>query len=342
MKMIKYLTVISILTAVVFIANGFAQDSPKSIKVDGAVNDIKYSPDGTLLAVATPKGLWLYDAKTLIEIEQLMEHGSPVSTMVWVNEKTLASGGEDGTVWLWNVTTGELLNTFKDHEIRIGALVYLPVDEILASASNNEKVLWQSFNNGLGNTSIAYQIRDNFAHFSDNRKTVYTTVGLSLDGFFAQAQAIKTVKSLSYSTTYENIQIFLWNMSRPSPQRISTTHTNLINALAFSPEGNTLASGSADKTICLHDTNTGELLHRFEGHRDSITALTYSPIVGFTLASGSANGTIKTWDTWNKNLLRTYEGHTDKVAALAFTADGTLASGSKDGTVLIWENPMTK
>ncbi|MDE0085048.1 MAG: hypothetical protein OXU23_05000 [Candidatus Poribacteria bacterium] len=40
MKMIKYLTVISILTAVVFIPNGFAQDSPKSIKVDGVVNDI--------------------------------------------------------------------------------------------------------------------------------------------------------------------------------------------------------------------------------------------------------------------------------------------------------------
>ena len=123
-------------------------------------------------------------------------------------------------------------------------------------------------------------------------------------------------------------------MNRRGPQRISTRHTDLINALAFSPDGNTLASGSADKTIRLHDTDTGEFLHRFEGHEDSITALTYHP-GGTYLASGSKDGTIRIWDPSNKKRLYIYKEHTDEVTALAFSLDSMLASGSRDGTILL-------
>ena len=228
MKIMRYFTFIFLLTAVALLPNGFAQDSSKPIKVEGRVNDIKYSPDGTLLAVAASKGLYLYDATTLQKVKTLMEYKGSVSTLAWVDKKTLASGGEDKTVRLWNATTSELLNTLKDHEGRVSTLVYLPADKILVSASKNGKVLWQTFNNDPNNIRREYTVQDHNAYSNNSRingitirsQTVYTTVGLSRDGVFARARAIETTKSPPYITTYEKVQIYLWNMNRRGPQRI--------------------------------------------------------------------------------------------------------------------------
>ncbi|MFM6370305.1 MAG: WD40 repeat domain-containing protein, partial [Dolichospermum sp.] len=70
-----------------------------------------------------------------------------------------------------------------------------------------------------------------------------------------------------------------------------TGHSYSVNSLAYSPDGQTLASGSWDKTIKLWNARTGNLLQTL-GHSYSVNSLAYSPD-GQTLASGS--GTIKIW-----------------------------------------------
>src|SRR5690242_3914959 len=72
-------------------------------------------------------------------------------------------------------------------------------------------------------------------------------------------------------------------------------HTNLVECLAYSPDGKTLASGSFDRTIKLWDVQTGKEKRTLTGHTYSVECVAYSPD-GKTLASGSIDRTIKLWD----------------------------------------------
>ncbi|WP_235112846.1 WD40 repeat domain-containing protein [Acaryochloris sp. 'Moss Beach'] len=111
-------------------------------------------------------------------------------------------------------------------------------------------------------------------------------------------------------------------------------HTNRVRALAYSPDGSTLATASDNNTVKLW-SKEGSLLTTLEGHTDWVRALAYSPD-GSTLATASSDNTVKLWSK-EGSLLTTLEGHTDVVRVLAYSPDGsTLATASYDKTVKLW------
>ena len=126
-------------------------------------------------------------------------------------------------------------------------------------------------------------------------------------------------------------------------------HKELVNSVAFSPDGNTIASASTDNTIKLWNLE-GKLLQTLKGHEQSINSVAFSPD-GNTIASTSWDKTIKLWSKEGK-LLKTLQGHTSEVNSVAFGPDGntiesvnsvafspdgnTIASASSDSTIKLW------
>ncbi len=112
-------------------------------------------------------------------------------------------------------------------------------------------------------------------------------------------------------------------------------HGKSVLDVSVSPDGNSVASASADKTVKLW-SKEGKLLKTFQ-HPDTVTSVSFSPD-GKTIATGSADRTIRIWQVDNdKSAIVTLSGHTESVTSVSFSPDGkTLASASHDNTIKIW------
>ncbi|MDE0637377.1 MAG: dockerin type I domain-containing protein, partial [Candidatus Poribacteria bacterium] len=136
--------------------------------------------------------------------------------------------------------------------------------------------------------------------------------------------------------------IRLWNVEAGTELRKIIGHTDYVQSVAFSPDGQMLASGSGgkwqgdDNTIRLWNVETGTELRKITRHTGSVYSVVFSPD-GQMLTSGSSDDTIRLWDVETGAELRKITGHTDSVYSVAFSPDGQmLASGSSDDTIRLW------
>ncbi len=227
--------------------------------------------------------------------------------------KTIASGGWDRTVRLWNANTGAHLRTLEGHSRYVYSVAFSPDGKTIASGSWDRTIrLWNA------NTGAHLQTLE--GHRRDVR-----SVAFSPDG--------KTIASGSEDKT-----IRLWDASSGSHLRTLTGHTYYVYSVAFSPDGKTIASGSWDKTVRLWNVSTGKNTKTFKGHTGRVNSVAFSPD-GKTIASGGdRSGTIRLWDVSSGEHLHTFKGHSYYVNSVAFSPDGkTIASGSADNTVRLWE-----
>jgi WD40 repeat protein len=97
----------------------------------------------------------------------------------------------------------------------------------------------------------------------------------------------------------------IWQTDGPSPNHGMANHHDHVYSVAFSEDGQLVASGSADNTAKLWDPTTGRCLHTFS-HPDSITSVIFSQD-STLLASGSLDQKIRIWDTRTHNLILTFE-----------------------------------
>jgi serine/threonine protein kinase len=110
-----------------------------------------------------------------------------------------------------------------------------------------------------------------------------------------------------------------------------------VSALAFNPHGNILATAEWDRDVKQWDVASGQVLDTFVGHTARVNCVAFSPN-GRILASGSSDKTVRLWNLPAEEVSRILAGHRADVNSVAFSPDGSiLASGSADATIKLWD-----
>jgi WD40 domain-containing protein len=157
-------------------------------------------------------------------------------------------------------------------------------------------------------------------------------------GLGSAFNAAGTQVAITAATT-NNRKISIWDLQSKTSVKTLTGHTHVVECVAFSPEGQRLASGSFDATVRVWDLTTAgdPLLHTLTGHVGRVIAVAFNH-AGTQIVSGGEDGTVRVWDAQTGASFAELSGHTAPVNCVAFSPNDTrVASGSDDKTIRLWD-----
>ena len=272
----------------------------------GAVFSVSFSPDGTTLVSGSGDGtVKLWDLATRTEITTLEGHTSWVESVSFSPDgTTLVSGSEDETAMLWDTPdrprpSGMVVISGDYQRGTPGAALAEPfVVEVR-----------DQYDYPLPDAPVTFAITA-----GDGQLTIENTT-TDADGragstlILGSTPALYTVEAM---VPGQEPVLFSAVGAEFSPYYIATLrgeNTSWVKSVSFSPDGTTLASGSADGVVRLWDVATMENTATLEGHWDWISSVSFSPD-GTTLAFGLRDGTVILWDVATRAEIATLEGHT--------------------------------
>ena len=266
------------------------------------VFSVAFSPDGkTVASGAEDHTIKLWDVETKQNIATLTGHKDKVFSIAFSpNGKILASGAQDDTVKLWHVMTGQNLHTFN-HSERVFSVAFSPDGKVVAGGAWRGIKLW-NIETGEDMSVL------------EGRTTVRSgSIAFSPDGATFASASVDRFGGTPGTVT-------LWDIETGEDLTTLHGHTERIPAVAFSPDGKTLASGLRDGTVKLWNVKTGENIHTYrDGGGNSAV---FSPD-GKTLASAGWNG-IKLWEISTRKNISTFPIRAERINALAFSPDSQL------------------
>ena len=325
----------------------------------GRINEIEYSPDGSLLAVASTVGIWLYDADTGVEKALLTGHTESVTSVSFNSDGTLlVSGSSDNTVRLWDVTTRMLKATLTGHEGTVNSVDFCPDDTMVASGSDDSTVgLWDIASETRKATlwhrddvnSVQFRPPDGATLASvgdDNRVRLWdietltqkATLNLRYDGYSISFSPDGNTLATGANGGYAG----LWDVGTGTLITwLDPEHgQNKVIRVGFSRDGNTLACSSPDGTLRLWDVATRRVKSILEqGPGIYFNSISFSPDSDST-ALASANWLeVRLWDVATGEIKKILPRHNAESRSVEFSPDGSLLVNSDPGVgvVHLWD-----
>ena len=282
-------------------------------RLDDHVIAIAWSPDGSRLAAASVSGpISLFSGIDGARVLDLPGHRHGTMAISWSADGTLlASGGQDGKARLWNGVTGEMVAEVDGGAQWVECVAFSPVKQFLATAAGRKLRLWDA----TGNLLLEYP---------DHPSTITDIQWQPNQLFFATA-------------AYGRLSTF--RCETPVPAKEFAWKGSILR-IAWSPDGNHVATGNQDATVHFWYRKSGKDLE-MSGYPAKVRELAWDSGGRFLATGGSPVVTI--WDCSGKGPAGSrpieLKGHYELISALAYQHKGPLlASGGRDGRVGIW-NP---
>ena len=319
----------------------------------GIIYQMQFSPDDTVLAVATSIGILIYDVDTYQEIALLTEHNDVVKSLAFSPDgQTLASGGgwKDKTIHLWDVPNRQLQKKLTGHVGEITSLAFHPNGESLASGSSDKTICLWDIDKAEHKTRIECADQVVSIAFSSDGKMLASgeknqfdqsihlrdaETGQPVKTFISNVESMREI-SVAFSpdgTTLAgscNDTIHLWDVPTGEARK-TFTDPGRVNSIAFNPSGTLLAS--AGYKINLWDVATAEHKQTLWGSHEYITFSSD----GKRLASGGDFNGINLWDVSTGQHTKAIDGFNGSVNCVSFSKDGKkLTFGSYNG-IHIWD-----
>jgi RNA polymerase sigma factor (sigma-70 family) len=332
------------------------------------VEALAKSPSGDLLASASWDGtIRFWNLATRQEEGRYEDRKHSFYALAFSPDGTmLASGQGDGDIRLWHAPKGGEVRIPADRSNHLIGAAFAPDGQTLVSAGDGQFGVWEPFT-GRPRQLFNDKPRDIFgAALSPDGKILLTSHG-SEKGIqlwdAATGKPLRPLEGPGYITRWScpfsldgrrlaacssNPDLLhVWDVSS-GKELLQIKQQKRPSAVAFAPDGRTLASSSTDAggdyTLRMWDGTTGAEIWRKETRPWTAFALTFSPDGKSLALSGglpgrqNTTGEVRLWNAATGNELRRFEGHRERVGCVVFSPDGRmLATGSLDQTIRLWE-----
>ena len=318
---------VSFILSVIFPSTSLPQDFtrwdlPEGAKMrfgKGEIYDIKFSPDGSMFAVGSGIGIWLYDVKTKIPLRFLKVGSESIKTIGFINEgKNIIGATEPGFIFIWDIDTSE--NPSSQNIGKIYSRLLVPVYFWASAISNDGSILAVGSGEGAI-TLLNIQSGQRIASIKAHKRRV-NALAFSTDG--------RTLVSGG-----EDSEIHLWDVL--TQKRMYTLlKTFNAQALAFTSDDNNLLAGDFGGSVQSWNLDTKQERMSFRGHGDRIQTVAYSPD-NKIVASGSWDGSVRLWNAVTGEQIGIVSGHPLSVERMELDPNGYTVAGTARGIINLWD-----
>ena len=305
-----------------------------------SIDVVEFAPDSKTLASTTGFRIVLWDIDTRKQkstlVRKLKSDIALISSIAFSpDNRTLASADRNGNIDLWDLTSGEHIQTRKSHAEGISSIAYSYDGKKFASAG------------GDGTVRIWDALTGEQVHILEEEAGPVISVAFSPD-------------NLTLASSSQNGVVRLWNVEN-GKRKLTIPKKGNGDSVAFSTTGVLLAT--ADKSVSLWHTKTGEevlnldpfspeqikqhlqlaagdpeKMLEFNNRMMDMARIVEFSSDGKKLAVLGSNDAIRLWDIETQSIIKSFAGHKQEILSMDFSPDGkTIATGSADGSILLWK-----
>lgn len=220
----------------------------------GPIFSLQWSPSGNaLLTGSVDKTAMVWDAASGTATRSFAFHSAAVLDVEWQSDDAFASCSSDKTIVLCSLAEKGPVRTWSGHADEVNSLHWNPAKDLLASGSDDGTVrLWSPSSPAASNAERTAAAE---AVLVGHRASVYSVKWAPCGPGSPSPSKSSTLASASFDSTVK-----LWDPETSRARLTLAKHTALVYAIAWSPDGDLIASGASDNTVHLWSARDGSLV----------------------------------------------------------------------------------